>query len=107
MNPTTQRQFVVLAGLEGLVVLSAVARIVLGAVDLERPAHLGWLLATLLTAGSALALFVVRAIAVERRGGPDAGDARRQTLALALSVLVLAGLLSAAGPELVAGLLGG
>jgi hypothetical protein len=97
-----KRNLVVLAIAEGSVIASAALRTQVPSmgVDLSKPLHLAWLVATCAIAAMGLGLFVVLST---MRKTPDE---QNQTLGIALAIVGLGGLLSIAGPGLLEQLVG-
>ncbi|MFZ5445923.1 MAG: hypothetical protein ACOZQL_38375 [Myxococcota bacterium] len=102
-RPTTlpPKNLVFLGVAEGLVMLSAVLRLVIGGLDLGRPPQLVWFVAVVMLAGAGIAQYVVRATLLlpRLRAGERIDDELRQLLAMSLAIIGLAGLLSLVGPQ--------
>lgn len=98
-----KRDLAVLGVAEGSVMASAILRTQVPSlgVDLSKPLHLAWLVATCVVSAMGLTVFVVRST---MNKGTD--DDRKQALGLALAIIGLAGLFSIAGPGLFEQLVG-
>ncbi len=104
------RHLLTLAALEGLVMASAVIRVAIPGlgIDFEDQRQIIWLALTLFIAASSVAHFVVRTARLGPKvaAGEPVEDDRKQILTVSLAILAAAGLLSLAGPQAFARLLG-
>lgn len=106
MNKT---HFITVAMLEGLVMTSAIMRIVLpGGLDFEHPPTLVWFVATIVLAASSITFFTIRNAALTRReqAGEKLEDERKQMFIVSIAIVIAAVMLSAAGPMSFAKLMG-
>lgn len=98
------RHIVILGMLEGLVICSAVLRMVIPSLglDLSKQPHLIWFIATMLVAGAAVSHYVLRAALLmpRVRAGEQVDDELKQILGISVSLVGLAALVSLAGPAL-------
>lgn len=104
------RHFLMLATLEGLVMASAVIRLAIPGlgIDLGDQRQILWLALTLSIAGASVAHFVLRTARLRAKtaAGEQVEEDHKQILAVSLAILAAAGLLSLAGPQAFARLLG-
>ena len=96
------KQLVVLAALEGLVMMSAVLRTVMpGGLDFSDQPTLIWFVAVMMVAGASITHFVLRnsMLAPRVKAGENVDDDRKQIFIISIAIVIGAGLLSAAGPS--------
>lgn len=97
------KNLIILALVEGAVVMSAVLRMVIPGLglDLERPPQLAWFVVVVVLAGAGIAQYVVRSslLLPRARAGERIDDELRQIMAMSLAIIGLAGLVSLAGPQ--------
>lgn len=98
MNP---KHLIILAVGEMLVLSSLLARVALGAVRFEEPLHLAWFVGTALVSSAGVAIGVIRATLAKQRQQKEGGATEAgmgQPLAIGLTLIGLAALVSLAGP---------
>lgn len=104
--PTQTRNIVVLAVLEGVVMMGAIFRMMLSeaGIDLSKQPTLIWFVGVMLLAGLGVSQYVVRSslLAPRIRAGDRVDDELKQVLGVSVAIIALAGLFVAAGPGLVA-----
>ncbi|MDP2272908.1 MAG: hypothetical protein Q8N23_26990 [Archangium sp.] len=105
-----KRHLLTLAALEGLVMASAVLRLAIPGlgIDFADQRQIIWLVLTLFIAASSVAYFVMRTARLGPKvaAGEQVEDERKQILTVSLAILAAAGLLSLAGPQAFARLVG-
>lgn len=102
------KHLMILAGLEGLVMASAVLRIVLpGGLDFAHPPTLAWFVATMILAASSITHFVLRSsmLGARMKAGENVEEDRKQIMTISVAIVVGAAMLSLAGPSLFAELM--
>jgi hypothetical protein len=105
-----KRNLVILAVLEGLVMFSAIVRMVIPGlgIDFGKQPHLIWFVLTMMLSGSAVAHYVIRSMPLQARlrAEEPVEDDLKQILGLSLALVGLAAMVSLAGPQLFERLLG-